>query len=183
MDIDSIIQRGQEDDDLALPSSTLDILRGFLRDKEDREKEEQRLVQEGANNTDITESFSEDWQLSQFWYTDDTSDRVAREALKMANGGRIACLSTPSIFRALKRISPALDNCFLFEYDKRFSFYKEKFVFYDYIEPTNLPQELKGSFDFIIVDPPFLSEECQVKASETVQFLRRSQESLTLVLT
>jgi methylase of polypeptide subunit release factors len=34
-----------------------------------------------------------------------------------------------------------------------------------------LPAELKGSFDRIICDPPFLSEDCQLKSAVTARWL------------
>lgn len=50
----------------------------------------------------------------------------------------------------------------LLEFDERFGVFKE-FVHYDFEHPTRLPSELKGTFDRIICDPPFLSEDCQTK--------------------
>lgn len=51
----------------------------------------------------------------------------------------------------------------LLEFDKRFEVFKNEFVFYDFENPIRLPAELKGTFDCVIVDPPFLSEDCQTK--------------------
>jgi tRNA G10 N-methylase Trm11 len=50
----------------------------------------------------------------------------------------------------------------LLEYDERFAVFKE-FVRYDFEKAIQLPAELKGSFDAIICDPPFLSQDCQTK--------------------
>lgn len=50
----------------------------------------------------------------------------------------------------------------LLEIDERFNVFKE-FVHYDFEKALQLPLELKGSFDRIIVDPPFLSDDCQTK--------------------
>lgn len=66
----------------------------------------------------------------------------------------------------------------LLEYDSRFSVFKE-FVYYDYQQPLKLPGrrledifslgtltiavELKGQFDRVIIDPPFLSHDCHSK--------------------
>merc|ERR1719516_853505 len=45
---------------------------------------------------------SEDWQLSQFWYTESTALALAREALAAAgDGGRIACVSCPTLYKAV----------------------------------------------------------------------------------
>jgi hypothetical protein len=37
-------------------------------------------------------------------------------------------------------------------------------VYYDFEKAIQLPPELKASFDHIICDPPFLSEDCQTKS-------------------
>jgi hypothetical protein len=52
----------------------------------------------------------------------------------------------------------------LLEYDERFAVFKE-FVQYDFEKAIQLPAELKASFDCIICDPPFLSEDCQTKGT------------------
>lgn len=54
----------------------------------------------------------------------------------------------------------------MLEIDERFGVFKE-FVHYDFEKALQLPPELKGSFDHIIVDPPFLSDDCQTKGSKT----------------
>lgn len=47
----------------------------------------------------------------------------------------------------------------LFEYDKRFElFAADKFVHYDLEEPLKFPEELRGTVDIAIADPPFLNE-------------------------
>jgi 16S rRNA G966 N2-methylase RsmD len=49
-------------------------------------------------------------------------------------------------------------NSFLFEYDTKLN--KEKgFVFYDFNKPLEVAPELKNSFDIILIDPPFITEE------------------------
>lgn len=49
---------------------------------------------------------------------------------------------------------------YLFEYDKRFRCYGDRFVFYDFNHPEALSPDLKGKFKFIFMDPPFLAEAC-----------------------
>jgi len=64
-------------------------------------------------------------------------------------------------------------DCVIFclEFDRRFAHFGDSFVFYDYNEPVALPSDLKGSFDLVVVDPPFLSEECLRKTAQTVHYL------------
>lgn len=67
-------------------------------------------------------------------------------------------------------------NCeyFLFEFDKRFdTAYGDKFVFYDCNQSTKIPKQLWRTFDVIIIDPPFLSEDCFTKIAVSVKLLSK----------
>jgi hypothetical protein len=61
----------------------------------------------------------------------------------------------------------------LFEFDKRFAIYGEDFILYDYNTPLDIPCHFAGNFDVVVVDPPFLSEECLTKTAVTVKFLAK----------
>ena len=64
----------------------------------------------------------------------------------------------------------------LFEYDDRFNTFPE-FVKYDFKRPLELAQNMKGQFDRVICDPPFLSSDCQTKAAMTVRWLAKASKS------
>lgn len=54
----------------------------------------------------------------------------------------------------------------LFEFDPRFEVFGDDFVPYDFQQPLRgLPPQLKGAFDRVLIDPPFLSEDCQTKST------------------
>jgi len=60
----------------------------------------------------------------------------------------------------------------LLEYDQRFHIYGADFIRYDYRHPLDLPDSLThGTAKVVLVDPPFLSEECFSKSAETVRRL------------
>lgn len=63
----------------------------------------------------------------------------------------------------------------LFEYDKRFAVYGSDFTFYDYNSPMDIPKQFQKSFDIVVADPPFLSEECLDKTSQTIKFLAKDK--------
>lgn len=64
----------------------------------------------------------------------------------------------------------------LLEYDRRFKIYGDGFVFYDYNKPLELPEALqKESFDVVIADPPFLSEECLRNIAQTIKLLAKGK--------
>jgi hypothetical protein len=123
-------------------------------------------------------AFAEDWNASQFWYDDSTATELAKQLLDGSNPEtRIAVVSAPSVFLQLKNLLASEDEekrpkIVLLEFDERFAVFKE-FVKYDFEHPTRLSTDLKGSFDRIICDPPFLSEDCQTKAALTVRWLAK----------
>jgi 16S rRNA G966 N2-methylase RsmD len=47
----------------------------------------------------------------------------------------------------------------LLEFDERFEVFEE-FVRFDFEKPLLLPGGLEGSFDCLLVDPPYHSEDC-----------------------
>lgn len=122
----------------------------------------------------------EDWGMSQFWYSDDTATRLAEELIHEAGeGGRIACLSAPSVYQKLKQgVVAGSDGvtAAVLEYDRRFSAYGQDFIYYDYRDPLSLPQGVgRHSFDLVLADPPYLSEECLSKVAQTVQYLSKDK--------
>lgn len=120
---------------------------------------------------DADTGIGENYGLSQFWYDDRTAEAVAREAVEHARGGRIACLSCPSAFKAIKvrtarcaaqqlwlrapqRLFPEAE-AYNFEFDRRFGALGS-FVFYDFNYPESLPEGLLHSCAYVIADPPYL---------------------------
>ena len=99
----------------------------------------------------------EDWQLSQFWYTDATADALASAvaaAVANVDQPRIACVSAPTLYRlvilgldlfrdpftrALKRLNKPNLRAEVFEYDNRFAAFGSDFHFFDYKAPLEVP--------------------------------------------
>nr|XP_023655582.1 EEF1A lysine methyltransferase 1 isoform X2 [Paramormyrops kingsleyae] len=131
------------DDDIPrLSAATLATLREFYAEQQCDPSEEAAPVDKFSVG-----AVQEDWRMSQFWYSDETAERLAEElAHEAGKGGRIACLSTPSVYQKLKQ--QAVDaSVVLLEYDSRFSVY----------------------------DPPYLSQECLSKVALTVKFLSKGK--------
>ncbi|KAJ4421524.1 Protein-lysine N-methyltransferase efm5, partial [Neurospora sp. IMI 360204] len=180
-----IIDKFSDDEsDLELSSSTLDALKSFYADRDARAEQFAKLQAETeerhALNVKLSmDAFTEDWNESQFWYSDETATFLAKQLLSGATPTTsIAVVSTPSVFVQLKNLlnsdayadkpKPKLT---LLEHDNRFAVFADEFVFYDFAQPLKLPAALKGAFDRVIVDPPFLSEDCQTKAALTVRWM------------
>lgn len=113
------------------------------------------------------EMFKEDWQLSQFWYNNETADTLADALLEGADEDTvIAVVSAPSVYAAIQK-KPENEiptkHIYLFEFDKRFELLagKEHFFFYDFAQPLDFDGKLKGKVNRLLIDPPFLNERCQ----------------------
>ncbi|XP_028847630.1 EEF1A lysine methyltransferase 1 [Denticeps clupeoides] len=167
---------GDSDDDVpGLSAEATAALREFYAEQRGRQEPAggpERLYSVGA--------VQEDWRMSQFWYDDETAKRLAEEIIQQAGkGGRIACLSSPSVYQRVKRLD--LDgsgdvSVVLLEYDRRFSAYGDEFIYYDYNDPLCLPENAAPhSFDIVVADPPYLSEECLSKVATTVKFLSKGK--------
>lgn len=123
--------------------------------------------------------FKEDWQLSQFWYADSTADLLANELLEGADSETVICIaSAPSVYAAMmKKKTLPTSHIYLLEYDTRFSVLAgDHFGFYDYNSPLEVPEELKGSVDRLLIDPPFLQDECQLLSSQTAHCLLKADK-------
>ncbi|KAL9084409.1 MAG: hypothetical protein Q9159_005243 [Coniocarpon cinnabarinum] len=150
----------------ALPVSTLNALAEFYEERDAKSKEFENLKSQAEDDFAIQQwsmsAFTEDWNASQFWYTDETATVLAQALLDGAHAAtRIAVVSAPSVFISLKNLISKLEahehpQLTLFEFDRRFNIFRE-FVYYDFAQPLKLDAGLKGVFDRIICDPPFLT--------------------------
>ncbi|KOB71765.1 hypothetical protein OBRU01_13210, partial [Operophtera brumata] len=53
--------------------------------------------------------------------------------------------------------------------------HKPDFIFYDYNTPEKIPPEALASYDLVVADPPFLSEECITKTSQTIKLMAKNK--------
>merc|ERR1719443_1096527 len=191
-----IVEDKNDDDDDDIPqlsANALAALQEFLQERQAQLEEEE----EEAGPTAVTalqlddqtqqqlRHVSEDWQLSQFWYTESTAIALAKEALAAAGeNGRVACVSCPTLYKALVDVvkdeaasggaeacadsstpsvgSPSSRRAIVLEFDRRFAKWGADFVFYDYKDDSipELPVDWRNSFDVVVCDPPFLTEDC-----------------------
>lgn len=77
------------------------------------------------------------------------------------------------------------DECYLFEFDLKFKTEKN-FVFYDFNKPLEMEIDIK--FDFILIDPPFITEEVWSKViiinkyqyTQTIKYLSDGNTKILL---
>ncbi|VDN59362.1 unnamed protein product [Dracunculus medinensis] len=147
--------------------------------------------EENFNDNNLMEnwqaSFSYFW-LSQFWYSDETVQKFSNECSSIVKeNGHVACVCCPSLLPAILANEIFKKKCAsvkLFEFDERFaSKYPREFIHYDYRVPLTIERCYHGIFDVILVDPPFLSEECFINIAQTVKLLKHDINAKILVST
>ncbi|XP_016316409.1 protein-lysine N-methyltransferase n6amt2-like [Sinocyclocheilus anshuiensis] len=164
-----------DDDVPQLSAATLAALQEFYA-----ESGRTGLEQNSKTDKFCVGAVEEDWRMSQFWYSEDTAIRLAEEVMQQAGEhGRVACISAPSVYQKLKQLESTRSDsvsAVLLEFDRRFAAYGDEFVFYDYNNPLCLPEGLlPQSFDIVITDPPYLSEECLSKVLLTIKYLTKGK--------
>lgn len=174
----------ESDSEIQLSAHALAALLEFKDEEMQKQQEFQKLIDK-ANEEEAERKkreqgmqlFKENWQLSQFWYCDETADIFADALLEGADEDTvIAVISTPSVYAAILR-KPAeqigTKHIYLLEFDQRFSILsgEDKFLYYDFNKPLELGGKLNGKVDRLIVDPPFLNEYCQTNFSITAHAL------------
>ncbi|QPG93871.1 hypothetical protein C2857_003237 [Epichloe festucae Fl1] len=158
-----------DDEPVVLSAHALAALAEFNAERDAHQSKFNELKAQAEQDTPLSmEAFAEDWNESQFWYSDETAGLLADQLLEGTScDSRIGVISAPSVFVALRNKLQDLPfderpRVVLLEHDDRFGIFSE-FVYYDYQQPLKLPGDMKGSLDSIICDPPFLSEDCQTK--------------------
>ncbi|CCC67078.1 hypothetical protein NCAS_0A05200 [Naumovozyma castellii] len=168
--------------ELALSADTLAALQEFRQEEEEHQKKFAQLYSQADEDMKMKKEqgmnlFKEDWQLSQFWYSDKTADLLADALLEGADENTvIAVVSAPSVYAAIQKKSEKdipTKHIYLFEFDTRFELLagKDHFFFYDYNKPLEFDSSIKGKVDRLLIDPPFLNEDCQTKSSITARAL------------
>jgi hypothetical protein len=80
-------------------------------------------------------------------------------------------MSTPSIFFSLTADS-SIQNSVLFDYDDGLAkTCVGRFVKYDFNNLGTVPAEHHGSFDMVVIDPPFITHEVWTKYADAAKLL------------
>ncbi|KAM3959306.1 EEF1A lysine methyltransferase 1 [Aphomia sociella] len=165
----------EDDDDVpTLSAETFAALQEFYVEQQKRQEILTKLEADDKLKENIL--FDENWQLSQFWYDEATVQTLVKAVDKsVTDGARVALISCPTLFVPIKRQIGSRATVTLLEYDRRFEVHSPDFIFYDYNTPEKLPPETFKSYDLVVADPPFLSEECITKTSQTIKLLAKDK--------
>ncbi|KIM39081.1 hypothetical protein M413DRAFT_75189 [Hebeloma cylindrosporum] len=129
-------------------------------------------------------AFGEDWQLSQFWYSEESAATIAEHIHSLCTPStNIAFLCCPTAFVAFQH-KKRLENAKLLEFDQRFAILSPKqFIPYDIDEPDVFPESLRGKVEIAVADPPFLNEVTNKKLLQTLKQILHPTKGKLLLLT
>eukprot|EP01017_Pseudomicrothorax_dubius_P028328 TRINITY_DN3362_c0_g1_i5.p1 TRINITY_DN3362_c0_g1~~TRINITY_DN3362_c0_g1_i5.p1 ORF type:complete len:200 (-),score=62.53 TRINITY_DN3362_c0_g1_i5:48-647(-) len=119
----------------------------------------------------------ENREFNQYWFSPATIAFLVEEVTRM-KPQRTAFLSTPSVYYSLQD-EEIKKNSYLFEFDEKFAKKNPNFVKYDFNRPEDIPAELEGTFDFIVIDPPFITREIWRKYADAALKLSTRDASKT----
>ncbi|CAE7227960.1 EEF1AKMT1 [Symbiodinium sp. CCMP2456] len=103
--------------------------------------------------------------LNQYWFSQPTLSTFVEEC---DVHGSSALVSSPSVYFSLPE--ERRRNCKVFDFDRQWDS-DPGFVFYDFHQPEDLPEALRGAFSFVLIDPPFITREVWEKYAITARFL------------
>jgi len=117
----------------------------------------------------------ENADLNQYWYSAKTIDVLVSEIEELCQPvsdqkrRQVAFVSTPSLWFSL-RDKELKDVSKFFDIDLK---WKENpnFVYYDFREPEKVDEALHGTFDLVVVDPPFITRDAYEKYATSVKLL------------
>ena len=112
----------------------------------------------------------ENSDFNQYWYSEKTIQFILNQIEKYESK-RIGLISTPSIFFSLPKETQ--DKSFLFDIDdtlisKHKNGRKYDFNWTNYDEKFS---DFKNTFDYIVIDPPFITEEAWSKFASFAKYL------------
>ncbi|RNF26660.1 methyltransferase [Trypanosoma conorhini] len=119
-------------------------------------------------------------ELNQYWYSPHTISAIVAEVRHHATA--CAFLSTPSLYFALLRDPAGEDGTAtaaalaadsrLFEFDRQWEA-DPGFVRYDFHRPEQVPVQYLAAFDYVLADPPFITEDVWTAYVQTAKLLLR----------
>ena len=106
-DANSFSDSVDDDDPPVLSSHALAALKEFLAEPNRSISSADSDVEAAAGGDSEVSLVSEDWRLSQFWYSAETAKTLAEEVIALCQGGnfRVACIACPTLYAYLKVIS------------------------------------------------------------------------------
>ena len=123
--------------------------------------------------------YPEKENFNQYWFSENTIKGLISEIETLYTDPeyKVACISTPSIYYSLPET--IRKNSKVFDID--LSFQRDPgFVYFDFNAPENIPQELCGFFDVVVIDPPFITREVWEKYARAIRIVGKGNARIIL---
>ena len=123
-----------------------------------------------SKNNKFLKKTPENSDFNQYWFSEKTIQFILSQIQRHGNQC-IGLISTPSIFFSLPK--ELQDKSYLFDIDDKLISKHKNGKKYDF-NWTNFDEyfsDLKGTFDFIVIDPPFITEEAWNKFANFGKYL------------
>ena len=112
----------------------------------------------------------ENGDYNQYWFSEKTIEFFVNQVNKYGNE-KIGFIATPSIFFSLSK--EIQNKSYLFDIDEKLTKKHPNGKRYDFNESNYEEKfpDLKHSFDYLVIDPPFITEEAWTKFSNFALYL------------
>lgn len=139
----------------------------------------ENLIVDESNANQFLAKNPENSNFNQYWYSAYTIESILQAILEILGNGKslegksVAFLSTPSLYFALDPAERI--HCKLFDYDTVWE-HDSGFVFYDYNDPVSFSDSsiLQGTFDMVVIDPPFITRDVWENYAITSRYLLKN---------
>jgi hypothetical protein len=126
-----------------------------------------------SKNNKFLKIYSEKDNFNQYWFSENTIDFIIKQVEKHTNG-RIAFVSTPSTFFSCSE--ELKDKSILFDFDEVLIKKHKNGVKFDYNEFSEVAKEYENIFDFIVIDPPFITEQVWSKYADFAKVISKKSD-------
>ena len=106
--------------------------------------------------------------LNQYWYSPATIAALVAELESGRVGRRVAFLSTPSVYFSLPEASATRAASYVFDLDDQWAATTPAFRKFDF-NAGRVDADLAGTFDVVVVDPPFITRDVWAKYAACVR--------------
>jgi hypothetical protein len=116
--------------------------------------------------------YSEKEDINQYWFSETTIEFIINQINTHINdNSKIAFVSTPSIFFSCNSVIQ--DKSILFDYDDRLIKKHKNGVKFDFNEFSSTADNYLNTFDFVIVDPPYINEPSWTKFADFIKLISK----------
>lgn len=134
-----------------------------------------------SKNNKFLKVFTEKEDINQYWFSEETINFIKNQVEKHTKDSEsnIAFVSCPSIFFSCSQ--EIQEKSILFDYDDRFPKRHKNAVKFDFNDFSNISTDYHHKFDFIVIDPPFITEKVWTSYAEFAKLISMSDSSNSLI--